>query len=400
MASTGPGRATRSVQSVLAFLQGTARQGPLLLVMADLDWADPLLVNLLERALAHLVGLPFAVLTTARPGVDHWPPPPGRHNTLLLRVDALDRGAADELARAMLGGDVSEEVRATLLDRSGGNPLFLEELAAMVRECGSVGDLPDTLRGLVAARLDRLAPAERDMLDNAAVLGPTGSWAALEAFGLELRQAPHRDTLAALADAELLDVSGTQWHFRSESVRDVTYQTLTKAARAQRHAGVARAIQDEHKADAAPDLVAYHYATAARLVREIGPVHGVPLDVAQRAAAAYDRAATKAFDQMVPTATVRLASEGLGALTGTGPVDERATPAPAAAAGPGQRRDARRRSGPSRRSGGAGPVPGLRRRRRGGRRPRRAGRGRDAGQSDRCRHGLVPGRVRCLAGRR
>ncbi len=311
------------VQAVLAYLHGLARVGPVLVVIADLDWADALLVDLLERTLAHLTGLPFAVMTTARPGVEHWPPPPGRHNTLVLRLDALDPSSASELALAMLGAEVDDDVRSSLLERSGGNPLFLEELAAMVTECGSVGELPDTLRGLVAARLDRLEPAERDMLDNAAVLGPSGNWHGLVKFGEELRQSPRRETLAALGDAELLDVTGDHWTFRSESVRNVTYQTLTKAARAQRHAGVARAIEEDAKNEALAELVAYHYAAAARLVQDIGAVQGVPTDVGAKAAAAFDQAATRALDQMVPTVTVRLASEGLDVLAGNDPGTDR-----------------------------------------------------------------------------
>ena len=161
------------------------------------------------------------------------------------------------------------------------------------------------------------------MLENAAVLGPSGNWSGLVKFGEELRQAPKLETLAALADAELLDVSGDRWTFRSESVRNVTYQTLTKAARAQRHAGVARAIEEEGKADQAAEWVAYHYAAAALLVHEIGPVHGVPPDVGPLAAAAFDLAATRALDQMVPTATVRLATEGLDVLAGSDPGEER-----------------------------------------------------------------------------
>ena len=86
---------------------------------------------------------------------------------------------------------------------------------------------------------------------------------ALVKFGEELRQSPRRETLAALADAELLDVNGDHWTFRSESVRNVTYQTLTKAARAQRHAGVARAIEEDLKSEAAAELVGHHFAAAA-----------------------------------------------------------------------------------------------------------------------------------------
>ena len=96
----------------------------------------------------------------------------------------------------------------------------------------------------MAARLDELSLDERNMLENAAVLGPSGTWKGLR----RVRRGPsarprRRDTLAhAWSARELLDVDGDEWAFRSESVREVAYQTLTKVARAQRHAGVADAI--------------------------------------------------------------------------------------------------------------------------------------------------------------
>jgi class 3 adenylate cyclase/tetratricopeptide (TPR) repeat protein len=304
------------VQAVLGYLYALARGGPLMLIVADLDWADPLLVELLERALSLLTGLAFTMLTTSRPGAEgHWPPPPGRHNTLLLRVDPLERAAAERLAAALLPRDASDELRAELLDRSAGNPLFLEELAVAVKDCGTVAELPDTLRGLVAARLDRLDPAERAVVENAAVLGPTGTWEYLEHFGKALGQDPQPEVLAALADAELLDLDGDRWSFRSESVRDVAYQMLTKSSRAQRHAGVAHAIEVETGgSDVLAEQIAHHYACAARLVREIGPVSKVDGDVAAKAASWYARAAARALDRMTPRRTARLASDALEVL--------------------------------------------------------------------------------------
>jgi class 3 adenylate cyclase/tetratricopeptide (TPR) repeat protein len=302
--------------AVLVYLHALARRGPVLLAVADLEWADPLLLELLERALGESAGLSFVLFTTSRPNTDApWPPPPGRHNTLALRVDALDPLAARELATALLDDAVDDATRGAVLERGGGNPLFLEELAAAVTDCGVVTELPDTLRGLVSARLDLLDPAARALLDNAAVLGPSGKWDALVTFGEKLGQSPHPDSLATLADAELLDVDGDRWSFRSESVRDVAYQTLTKSARAQRHFGVAKAIEEAtHGSDLAAERIAHHYASAARLVDELGPVQHVDPDVAVDAASWFARAAARALDRMVPRKAAQLVDEGLAVL--------------------------------------------------------------------------------------
>jgi class 3 adenylate cyclase/tetratricopeptide (TPR) repeat protein len=318
-----PARArAETTQALLGYLHMAARAGPLVLAVSDLDWADPLVLDGLERALTHLSGLPFTLVITARPGGSPWRPPAGRHNTLLLRLDALDRDAADHMARALLGTEVADGVLAAVLDHSGGNPLFLEELTALVGAAGDLSGLPDTLRGLVAARLDRLEMDERAMIDNAAVLGPSGTWTALVTFGTELGQQPRRSTLAALVDAELFDVDGDRWQFRSESVREVAYQTLTKAARAQRHAGVAMAIEGHREAgDALAERIGYHYGRAAAIVRELGAVNHVPADVDERAAAWLARAASRALDHMVASQAERLATEALEHAAGRAPSD-------------------------------------------------------------------------------
>ena len=109
----------------------------------------------------------------------------------------------------MLGDEATRALTNELYDRSGGNPLFLEELAELVGCGGEPLQLPDSLRALVAARLDELPVDQRAMLDNAAVLGSSGSYGALVEFGQALGQNVSRSVLDALADAGL--AGGRGW---------------------------------------------------------------------------------------------------------------------------------------------------------------------------------------------
>jgi len=309
-----PARAREELtRSVLAVLEAATRHTPVLLVIADLQWVPPPVLELLERMLGHLSGRAFALATSLRSDRDVvWPPVGGRHTSLVLRLDPLDHAAAEQLAAVLLPNGTPHEVRAALLERAGGNPFFLEELAALVCAEGMMPELPDTLRGLVAARLDALSADERAMLDNAAVLGSSGYWMALAHFGQAMGQQPARATLTALADAELLDIDGQRWSFRSESVREVAYATLTKTARAQRHAGVAIAMQES--AGPRPEWAAsigFHWAAAADIARELGRIPGVPRDAGRRAVQWLGKAATWSLEQEALPTAIRLATEAL-----------------------------------------------------------------------------------------
>lgn len=301
-------------RSVMAFVVGLAHQGPLILSVSDLHWADTLVLDLLDRVVVELGSQAFTLLTSARPWEgDRRGFNLGRHNAVLLRLDPLDDAAAAELVRTLLGNEVETGVEDELLDRSGGNPLFLEELATMVQASGAVGGLPDTLRGLVAARLDELSLEERNMLENAAILGPSGTWKALQEFARALGQTCRREALNALVARELLDVDGDEWVFRSESVREVAYNTLTKVARAQRHAGVADAMIRTGEEDAV-EAIAHHYANAARLEHELGRVPGVPADIDDRAVRWLTLAAERDLDQLIYPAVTRRTDEALDLL--------------------------------------------------------------------------------------
>ncbi|MCB1005223.1 MAG: tetratricopeptide repeat protein, partial [Acidimicrobiales bacterium] len=288
-----------ATRSVLALVEGYALDHPVVIVLSDLHWADALVLEMIDDMLARLGRFPYVVVGTSRPGIEErWVPRHGRHNTAVLNLDPLDRASSEELLGLLLEHEAGPDVRSLLLDRSGGNPFFLEELVSLLDETGMVGrtpqvdgglrDLPDTLRGLVAARLDALPPHERQTLVNAAVWGRRGPIEALEKMVEKEDPSGHAaaDALHGLAAKEVLLVEGRRWSFHSELVRDVAYGTLTKGDRARKHEGIATYL--EQHPGAAPDervvdIVAHHFHVAATLAAEMGDVPNLRPDVGERA---------------------------------------------------------------------------------------------------------------------
>ena len=290
-----PGRARdEALRSALAVLEALARNRPLVLVLSDLHWASDDTLELCERLLTRLRDRPFLLIATARSDIEtRWTPEPGTYNGITLQLDPLDKDATGELVRALLDDDADPATVALLLDRSGGNPFFIEELVAFMQESGDTTrslEVPATLHGLLAARLDALDPAERSVLEDCAVVGANGPIAAV------LQLADRSDgpqLLDRLAERDLIELDDEDdFHFKSDLIHEIAYGTLTKAERARRHARVAPIL--DARGEAEIDRVAHHLATAAELVGELGTVPGVPSDVREQAIAALGRAADRA----------------------------------------------------------------------------------------------------------
>jgi class 3 adenylate cyclase/tetratricopeptide (TPR) repeat protein len=306
-ADVDPARARgEALWSVQAYLEALARERPLVMVLSDLHWGDEVVLELVDRLLAGLRGLPFMLLATARPDLEErWTPAPGRHNVAVLHLDPLDADATAVLVEAHLKEHATPELVAELRDRSGGNPLFIEELAALIRDSdGDIdvgartlesGDLPVTLRGLVAARLDALAALDRAVLEDCAVVGSSGPIEAVVGLGDAQSLSGAERTLAALADRDLVVIEDGEFAFKSELIREVAYGTLTKAERARRHAALGGWLADRSRGEDEPvDPIAHHFGAAAELVSELGRVEGVPSDLRARAVDALEQAATRA----------------------------------------------------------------------------------------------------------
>ena len=208
------------------------RTGPVVLWIDDLQWADVLIVELLQRIARSLVDRPLLIVTAQRDDVDiDWPPVSDHPVTVRMPLDPLTHDEAARLVGAVLGPSANEAFVASIYERSGGNPLFLIELAELAKSNPASTALPGSLRALISARLDQLPSPQRAIIDNAAVLGATGLVESLQKFAVEMDQAFDLDDLDELDQSGLLEVDGPTWQFRSDVVREVAYQTLTKLVR-------------------------------------------------------------------------------------------------------------------------------------------------------------------------
>ncbi|MEY2465237.1 MAG: hypothetical protein QOH64_3375, partial [Acidimicrobiaceae bacterium] len=316
-------------RSLVAYIEAFARQRPLIVVLSDLHWADDLVLELADLLLERVANLPFVLVATARDSLlERWQPRTGRHNLVLLNLDPLDREASGALLDAMVETQLPDELRTLLLDRSGGNPFFLEELVSLLAEGGvhdgangpmggrisPSAELPHTLRGLVAARLDALTSDERCVLEDAAVLGRRGPVFALEIMAEKV--VPTIDVpagIAGLVAKDVFVVDQGMWSFRSDLVREVAYGMLTKTGRARRHYGVA-SWMEQHLADAESevDRIAHHYATAAQLSGEVGGLgDGDGTEVRDRAVHWLGKALHEARASELHLVAMRLCTQAL-----------------------------------------------------------------------------------------
>ncbi|MEP6910005.1 MAG: adenylate/guanylate cyclase domain-containing protein [Actinomycetota bacterium] len=238
--------------SVRVFIEAAARERPTMLVFEDLHWADGGLLDLVELLAGRLHDLPILLLALARPDLldarSNWGG--GLLAYTALPLAPLNATESAELAARLLPGlDEGEraERASALAATAEGNPLFIEELAAAMNETGSGGDasLPTTIRGIVAARLDGLPPAERALLLDAAVLGKVFWRGALERMSertdhlsellgaLEARDLIRREAASIIEGDE-------QFTFKHVLIRDVAYELLPRAQSQQLHAEAAR----------------------------------------------------------------------------------------------------------------------------------------------------------------
>lgn len=264
-------------QSVRVFIEAGAKDEATAFVFEDIHWADSALLDLIELLAARLHDLPVLFLAQARPELLDLRPAWGggllAYNALSL--EPLNRADAAQLALHLLGADAkAAEVAAA----AEGNPLFIEQLAAVLGERGpgEADSLPTTIRGLVTARLDALPAAERDVLLDASIVGRIFWRGALE----RLARDPGRLT-GALADLERRDLirrdsvsrieGDEQWAFKHVLIRDVAYDLQPRARRREGHRSVAEFVEQlTPEVGEAAAALARHWRGAGELERAAG----------------------------------------------------------------------------------------------------------------------------------
>jgi len=272
-------------------LSALAARRPLVVVVDDIHWADPVLLDLLEELADRAQGS-IMFVCPARPELTDGRPTwgGGRRSFSSVFLSPLSDEAAAELVGHLLDVDgLSDEMRAEILARAEGNPFFLEEILRqliderrIVREDGRWRataalrqfELPDTVQGVLAARIDLLRPREKRTLQQASVVGRIfwrGAVAALldddREVDPDLRRLEERELVAARLSSSM--VGEEELAFSHILTRDVAYESLPRRERPRAHARVARWIEDttgdrqrEYSA-----LLAHHYAEAYRGAR-------------------------------------------------------------------------------------------------------------------------------------
>jgi class 3 adenylate cyclase/tetratricopeptide (TPR) repeat protein len=279
-----------------SFFSALGERGPVIVVVEDIHWADAALLDLLEELTDRVAG-PVLFICPSRPDLTATRPAwgGGRRNTSSVALDPLTAEESDELIRALLAvDDLPPSVHDRILERSEGNPFFLEEIVRRLVDGGLIEhidhrwrategieevEIPDTVQGVLAARIDLLDATDKRIAQAAAVVGrvfwpgPVADLTGAEPGDLE-------DALRRLEDRELVlsrpgsSLAGQpEYIFKHVLTRDVAYESLPRKDRPRAHATVAAWLERTagDRAVEFAEVLAYHYGTAAALERDAGP---------------------------------------------------------------------------------------------------------------------------------
>jgi class 3 adenylate cyclase/tetratricopeptide (TPR) repeat protein len=276
-------------------LERMAARYPLVLVLEDIHWADAGLLDFIDHMADWAIG-PILVVTMARPELldvrPHWGG--GKRNYASIYLDPLTPEENEQMIDSLLTSSLPPELTHLIVERSEGNPLYTEEIVRMfidrgilrataatewevARPVGEV-DVPRSIQGLIAARLDSLPPDEKAVLQDAAVVG-RAFWLGAVARLSGRPVAEARETLGRLRVKEILvpreppTFSGElELAFRHVLIRDVAYESLPKSLRATKHEQVARWAEERagERAEEMAELLATHYTAAVRYLEELG----------------------------------------------------------------------------------------------------------------------------------
>jgi class 3 adenylate cyclase/tetratricopeptide (TPR) repeat protein len=294
------------------FYERLAEEMPTVMVFEDIHWADPSLLDFVEYLLEWARDHAIFILAVGRPELlekrPNWGA--GARSSTTIHLDPLPGATMGELLDALVPG-LPDEVESKVLDRAEGVPLYAVETVRMLLDKGLITqegevfrptgpveelDVPETLHGLIAARLDGLSAEDRRLVQDASVLGKTFTARALAAVSGE-PQEELEPRLAGLVRKQIftllvdtLSPERGQYSFLGDLIRWVAYETLSKRERKTRHVAVATYLESAFDEEDVVEVVASHYLQAFEAVRDADDA----ADIRERARDALTRAGERA----------------------------------------------------------------------------------------------------------
>jgi class 3 adenylate cyclase/tetratricopeptide (TPR) repeat protein len=255
------------------FFEALAEEHALVLMFEDIHWADDGVLDFIEHLVDWVRDVPVLILCTARMELLERRPAwgGGKVNAATIALAPLSDEETAQLIAALSDRPLLEaEVQSALLDRAGGNPLYAEQYVRMLAERGTAEDLPlpESVQGIIAARLDQLRPDEKTLLQDAAVVGKVFWLGALGATEQQLLALQQKEFVQR---ARRSSVEGeVEFAFKHLLVRDVAYGQIPRSERAAKHLRTAEWIESLGRPEDHAEMVAHHYANALELSRAAG----------------------------------------------------------------------------------------------------------------------------------
>ncbi len=319
----GADRRSEAFAAWRQYLEALAEQRPLVLVFEDLHWADDGLLDFVDHLADWAAGVPLLIVGTARPELlDRCPDwGGGKRNAASISIASLSQEETAQLLGTLLDQILlPAELQARVLTLAEGNPLYAEEYVRMLQDRGLLVranggwrlddarelPLPETIQGMIAARLDALSPSEKELIQNAAVIGKVFWAGALAALATE---APFDDALHALERKEFIRrerrsaVAGeSHYAFLHALVRDVAYGQIPRGVRSDKHRSAAQWLEllAPDRTEDRAEMLAHHYREAIALGSAAGietgelrePAVAALIEATERASALNAWAAT------------------------------------------------------------------------------------------------------------
>ncbi len=340
---SAPASAQETFWALRRGLELVANQRPIVVILDDLHWGQPMFLDLVEHLIEWVSDAPVLLLALARPELREIREAlafPGRRAADVVELSPLDDDESRALVGGLLGGvELPEALAGRILKSSEGNPLFLGEMLRMLVDEGAIRreqqewvagsdlasvEVPPTIHALLASRIERLGSEERSVVERAAVIGKEfyrGAVAELVAPPVKPRLDGH---LEALRRKDMVEPDGTYWidepvyRFHHVLIRDAAYRSLLKEARAELHERFADWLQEkagelvgEHE-----EVIAFHLEQAQAYRRQLGPLDARGRALGDRAARRLHSAGRRALAREDLAAAANLLSRALACGAG------------------------------------------------------------------------------------